>query len=326
MKQNADMVGSSDPGGILKTPPHMKRVGTSKRNLVIPWILQLGAMIGIAVLLYPSAADWFATRAHNAEVSGYLQEVEKAPATELVEQRRLAAQYNADIPEGILQDPFTRPVTGNQQNSTGAHQNYAEMLQVGDREAIGEFLYPDVGISLPIYQGTDDAVLKKGVGHVHGSSLPVGGESTRAVLTSHSGLVNASLFTELFDAEVGHIFSVSVLGERLHYEVKSLETVLPQQTESLKVIDGEDWITLITCTPIGVNSHRLLVHAQRVSAPSTDVNDVIAGDGQKAGIPWWALIFCASSSIVAYVIFAQRPEKNQGGRHRVNKQILKVKQ
>lgn len=326
MEQNAAMVGSSDPSGKLEIPLPAKQVGTSKRNIIIPWILQLGAMIGIAVLLYPSAADWFATRAHNAEVSGYTREVEKTPATELTEQRRLATQYNADIPGGILQDPFTRSATGSQQHSTDAYQNYAEMLQVGDREAIGELLYSDVGISLPIYPGTDDAVLKKGVGHVHGSSLPVGGDSTRAVLTSHSGLVNASLFTKLFDAEVGHTFSVSVLGERLHYEVKKLETVLPQQTGSLKVIDGEDWVTLITCTPIGVNSHRLLVHAQRVPAPPTGVNNIIAGDGQEAGIPWWALIFCAGSSLVAYLIFAQRPQKIQGGRHRANKQILKVKQ
>lgn len=326
MKQYADLVDASSIAG--KSQPHSEgtRGRANWRVRVIPWLLQIGAMVGIAVLLYPSAADWFASRAHNAEVSGYLRDVANVPAPELIAQREAARQYNADIPAGLLQDPFTTSQAKGAGYADDAYANYLEILRVGDNKTIGELVYPDVGISLPIYPGTEDEVLKKGVGHVYGSSLPVGGESTHAVLTSHSGLIEASLFTKLFDAEAGQVFSISVLGERHYYEVKSLDTVLPEQTQSLRVIDGEDWLTLITCTPIGVNSHRLLVQAQRVDAPLTHTDSVIAGDGITAGFPWWLLIFCVGTGVVGYLIFAKHPEKIPSGRHRMNKQIQKAEQ
>ncbi|MFP7366137.1 class C sortase [Corynebacterium callunae] len=324
MSQHAAMVGASVAGGIEKMPRHVKRRKKSKRNLIIPWILQVGAMIGIAVLLYPTAADWFATRAHNAEISGYKQEIEQIPAQDLLKKRELAKEYNANIPAGLLQDPFSHTAAYESAKAESEYQNYRELLQVGGKESIGELVYSAVGISLPIFSGTDDEVLQKGVGHVYGSSLPVGGQSTHAVLTSHSGLVDASLFTKLFDAKTGDTFKVSVLGEELYYQVKSIETVLPAETESLKVVEGEDWLTLITCTPIGVNSHRLLVHAQRVDAPQVEFNNVIAGDGIVAGFPWWALVFCAGSGVAAFLIFAKSPHKAQGGRHRSQKLTKKV--
>lgn len=326
MKQYADLVDASSIAG--KSQPHSEgtRGRANWRVRVIPWLLQIGAMVGIAVLLYPSAADWFASRAHNAEVSGYLRDVANVPAPELIAQREAARQYNADIPAGLLQDPFTTSQAHGAGYADNAYANYLEILRVEDNETIGELVYPDIGISLPIYPGTEDEILKKGAGHVYGSSLPVGGESTHAVLTSHSGLVEASLFTKLFDAEAGHVFSVSVLGERHYYEVKSLETVLPNQTQSLRVVEGEDWLTLITCTPIGVNSHRLLVQAQRVEAPLNNTGSVIAGDGITAGFPWWILIFCLGTGVVGYLIFAKRPEKIPSGRHRMNKQIQKAEQ
>lgn len=326
MKQRADLVGASSVAGNSPLHPEVTRGRANRLVRVIPWLLQIGAMIGIAILLYPSAADWFASRAHNAEVSGYLRDVANVPASELITQREIAHQYNASVPAGLLQDPFTTPQMSAAGDASKTYENYLDILRVGENETIGELVYPDVGISLPIYPGTEDESLRKGVGHVYGSSLPVGGESTHAVLTSHSGLVNASLFTNLFDAEPGHVFSVSVLGERHYYQVQSLETVLPEQTQSLKVVEGEDRLTLITCTPIGVNSHRLLVHAQSIEAPLTDTDSVIAGDGITAGFPWWLLFFCGGTAIAGYLIFGRRSEQISGGRHRLSRQIQKAEQ
>src|SRR5699024_511690 len=138
------------------------------------------------------------------------------------------------------------------------YQDYLNTLHDNDSGVVGEVSYPELGISLPIYHGTSDEVLRQGIGHLYGSSLPVGGASTHSVMTSHSGLINASLFTDLPQAQVGDVFTVSVLGETLYYEVRNLDTVLPHETEGLGVVEGEDWTTLVTCTPIGVNSHRLL--------------------------------------------------------------------
>ncbi|MFD6814476.1 class C sortase [Enteractinococcus coprophilus] len=119
----------------------------------------------------------------------------------------------------------------------------------------------------PVYHGTSEEVDAKGAGHLCGTSLPVGGPSPRAVLTAHSGLVHAQLFTTLLNAETGDVVWVSSLGEDHYYEVRETETVFPGDTESLETIEGEDWVTLFTCSPVGINSHRFLVRAQRIPAP-----------------------------------------------------------
>jgi sortase A len=170
-----------------------------------------------------------------------------------------------------------------------------------------------VHIALPIYHGTSDPVISKGVGHMYGTSLPIGGPSTRSVLTAHSGLPNAKLFTPLHQAEVGDTFWISVLGEDHHYQVRAIETVEPGDTESFKIIEGEDWVTLFTCTPIGINSHRLLVHAQRIADPGeSGLEEVIGGDGVTLGFPWWALWFVGGSGVVAWVLFAPGRKKKKG--------------
>lgn len=145
-----------------------------------------------------------------------------------------------------------------------------------------------------MYHGTSEEVISSGIGHMYGTSRP----STRAVLTAHSGLPRAELFTPLHNAEVGQTFWISVLGEDHHYRVESIETVEPGETESLEIIEGEDWVTLFTCTPVGVNSHRLLVHAIRIDAPESSGGQTIGGDGIRAGFPWWAVWFVGGSGII----------------------------
>jgi sortase A len=142
-----------------------------------------------------------------------------------------------------------------------------------------------------VLHGTDPEALTQGVGHVFGSSLPVGGESTHSVLTAHAGYVNATLFDELDRLEPGSQFSIHVLGETLVYQVDQILEVLPNESDSLQVIEGEDRVTLITCTPIGVNTHRLLVRGERIDGPA--VRERAAAEAapppSAPGFPWWVL-------------------------------------
>lgn len=311
-----EVSGTPDSGGAGIEATARSTAGRGRKWLV-PLLLQLGAMVGIGALVYSSAADWFATLNHNAEVSGYAEAVEQLPNDDREAKLELARQYNSHMPQGILRDPYSAPQTENDEDT--AYQAYLDILRVSDNGVIGELSYPRLDIGLPVYHGTSDDVLSKGVGHLYGSSLPVGGPNTHTVLTSHSGLLNAALFTKLPSAKRGDIFKITVLGETHYYEVDQIDTVLPDQTEGLRIVDGEDYVTLITCTPIGINSHRMLVRGTRVEAPlEHDNSTVIAGDGQLAGFPWWAVIFVAGSGATAYLLFApaksRKRENDEEGR------------
>lgn len=305
-----EQAGSSRPAQSNKPPistGSMRGNGTGsthgKRRLGVPIVLQIAAMIGIGALLYSSAADWFSTLNHNSEISGYVDAVEQLPDAARDEALDLAREYNSYMPAGMLRDPYSNPVSDEEVDA--GYQAYDALLRVSDNGVIGQLSYPRLDINLPVYHGTGETALSSGVGHLYGSSLPIGGPSTHSVLTSHSGLLNASLFTRLPEARAGDTFEVTVLGENHYYQVDSIETVLPEATEGLQIIEGEDRITLITCTPTGINSHRLLVHASRTAAPAgEDGSRVIAGDGKTAGFPLWAVGFVGGSALTAYLLFA----------------------
>lgn len=289
--------------GRASDPAENATANGSKRGLAVPILLQILAMIGIGALVYSSAADWFSTLNHNAEISGYTDSVDVLTGAERAEALDIARDYNAHMPQGVLRDPYTAPQDAAQNE---AYSLYTDILRVSDNGVIGQLSYPRLGIGLPVYHGTSEDVLRKGVGHLYGSSLPVGGPSTHSVLTSHSGLLNASLFTPLPKAELGDTFTVQVLGETHWYRVDHIETILPEQTERLQIVNDQDLVTLITCTPIGINSHRLLVQGTRIDAPASDGRQAIAGDGSSAGFPWWVVAFIGGSALTAYLLFAPR--------------------
>lgn len=291
--------------------------GTTRKRRWMSIGLQLLAMLGLAVLVYPQAANWVSTLGHQAQVSGYVRQVDSMPDPERMAAIEQAQAYNTDIPRGVLRDPYTPRL--DDLTVDERYGSYLEQLRVGDRDTIGEVSYPSLGISLPLYHGTTDEVISKGVGHLFGSSLPVGGHSTHTVMTSHSGLANAELFTRLPEAKTGDIFTVTVLGEKLYYQVRNLETVLPHEAGALEVIEGEDWVTLLTCTPLNINSHRFLVQAQRIPAPAEEGIRTVAGVGLTAIFPWWSLIFLGGSVLAAVLIFSPPRKKHQAGRHRSGK-------
>ena len=216
----------------------------------------LAAACGIAALglmLYPLISELVSEKYHSDVETAYTAVIADTDDTELTAQREAAEQYNvvlsgtAAITEGGASAP---PLP------------YAEQLTVG-----GVMCYidiPKINVYLPVQHGTDAETLERTVGHVVGTSLPVGGSSTHAVLSAHSGLASSKLFSDIDQLTVGDVFYIRVLGDTLVYEVDSIHTVLPTDTSLLQIEDGKDYVTLVTCTPFGVNTHRLLVRGHRI--------------------------------------------------------------
>ncbi|MFJ3957082.1 class C sortase [Arthrobacter sp. NPDC090010] len=278
------------------------RRGGGGRRPTGPIAIFLCALLGLGLLLYPSAAEWFSTIGHNTQISGYAQAVRQLPDARQKELLANARAYNSALPGGQLRDPYS-PAAAQDQSG------YQRQLAVGDGGVMGRLRYERLGIDLPILHGTSADTLAHGVGHLFGSSLPVGGVRTHSVLTAHSGYINAPLFDRLHEAREGDVFTLNVLGSLLRYRVDRIRTVEPRDISALSVEDGEDRVTLLTCTPIGVNSHRLLVQATRID-PGKDVapSEVrMAGEGKEPGFPWWAALFLAGAAGAAALLFPGFP-------------------
>lgn len=169
-------------------------------------------------------------------------------------------KYNQELYSGRiqLQDPFKEMF---EEKKTG---KYNELLNINKNGIMGTIVIPAINIKLPIYHGTSEKILEKGIGHLEGSSLPLGGENTHTVLTGHTGLSNAKLFTDLSEMKEGEFFFLNILGEQLVYQINQIRIVLPTDLEELYIKKGKDYCTLVTCTPYGVNTHRILVRGERV--------------------------------------------------------------
>ena len=236
--------------------PDKKKTPLKWRLLTIaPPILLLA---GILVLLYPV----FATQYNNARqeriASEFSAVAEQAGPDAVAESLRRADEYNLKASESPILDPWLDA----QRPGTAQYQDYLSQLNLND--VMATIKIPSIDVNLPIYHGTDTATLDKGVGHLFGTALPVGGESTHTVLTGHTGLGNATMFDQLTSVKMGDYFYIETAGRHLKYQVTDIRVVLPHETESLNKVEGKDLATLITCTPYGVNTHRLLVTGERV--------------------------------------------------------------
>lgn len=214
-------------------------------------------LIGCFVLLYPTISNFFAQKNGSYAIDSYndtLNQLETAKKNEILEK---AQAYNKTlIGNQTAGDPFSGTEAG--------QDEYWSLLDIEGNGLMGYIQIPKIHVELPIYHGTNENVLQKGIGHWKGSSLPVGGSSTHAVLTGHRGLPTIDLFSDLDQMTEGDVFYLKVLGETLAYQVDQIQTVLPEETESLQVYEGEDYVTLVTCTPYAVNTHRLLVRGTRI--------------------------------------------------------------
>ena len=223
-------------------------------------------LIALGITLYPMISTWYNER-HQAEVHIHYQEkVEQVDNTKLIEAKEPAVAYNQTILPGAQdEDSFSKEAL------LSASENYGSLLNLAGDGITGYVEIPTIGVTLPIYHGTNNSTLERGVGHLLGSSLPVGGESTHSVLTAHSGMASQKMFSDLDRLKKGDIFFLDVLGERLAYQIDQIKTVLPYDTTFLQTEIGNDLCTLVTCTPFGVNTHRLLVRGTRIEYEEAEV-------------------------------------------------------
>lgn len=215
-------------------------------------------IIALSVLLYPTVSNYLYEKNGARVISSYDENAVRLSESEKKEMLEAARQYNSELLGNIeLLDPFS-PL------KKEVDARYQSLLSTNEAGMMGYIRIPKIDVELPIYHGTEETVLQSGVGHFEGTSLPVGGESTHAVLTGHRGLPSKLLFTDMDELAEGDIFYIKILGETLAYQVDQILTVLPEDTKALTIAPGKDYATLVTCTPYAVNTHRLLVRGMRI--------------------------------------------------------------
>ena len=216
-------------------------------------ILILIFLVGLSVMLYPTVSDYINQKNQSRAVASYSEEVESLSDVDYQAYFDAADDYNRRLAE--TPDAFYRPeeVSG-----------YTDTLDVSGTGIMGYITISKIGVELPIFHGTSDGVLQVAAGHLEGSSLPVGGAGTHAVISAHRGLPSAKLFTNLDELEAGDTFTITVLDRVLTYEVDQISIVLPTETDLLQPVEVKDYVTLMTCTPYGINTHRLLVRGKRI--------------------------------------------------------------
>ena len=224
-----------------------------KRNLITV-LMAAGMVVGVALLLYPSVANYWNSFHQTRAISTYTEAVSNMSAADYKKIIDEAREYNEQIAESGIKWVMT----------DAEKDEYKRQLSINGSDVMAYVNVPKFHIKCPIYHGTDEAVLQVAVGHLEGSSLPVGGESTHCLISGHRGLPSARLFTDIAKMREGDTWTISVLNETLTYECDQIRVVLPDDLSDLQIEEGEDLCTLITCTPYGVNTHRLLVRGHRV--------------------------------------------------------------
>lgn len=225
-------------------------------------------LLGAAFVAYPYISDYVHRLRQHEVISVQDDVVDDSEEEVLAQELGRAADYNDRLASGQVDVADNPGSDANPGARADENDEYEELLNLEGDGVMGTLVIPKIDVRMPIYHYADDEELQRGVGHVASTSLPVGGSSTHCVLTGHNGLPSVKIFDRLDELEVGDYFVVEVLGEELAYRVTGKQTVLPEETESLAVQEGRDLMTLVTCTPYGVNTHRLLVHAERCDLPA----------------------------------------------------------
>lgn len=283
-------------------------------NLVICIIF----LAGLSLLLYPFVANQWNNYRQKQLISGYEQVVSDKEAAEGIDydaERKKAEDYNEALLPCVLPDSFALA------ESSGVDPVYMNTLNIAGDEMMGSVEIPKINIKIPIYHTTEEEVLNKGAGHLEGSSLPVGGANTHAVISAHRGLPSASLFTDLDQMKVGDHFLLHVLDETLCYEVDKISVVKPEDTSALAVEDGQDLVTLLTCTPYGVNTERLLVRGHRVPYVEEKVKEektVLSGSSLHTNYLLWVFVGLSVTALFVFVLYLKETKlkrrANKGGK------------
>lgn len=261
-----DLNSTSQTSGNTDEKTEVKKKKRSKAgNVAFKLIILLVFLAGVGLLIYPSLGNIISCTQQQQVIDEYEKQVAEMRQNDVEYQKELAIDYNRMLSTITLQDPFmqedaTEPATEQQ-----SLDDYYEMLRIGSENMMGYIKIPKISISIPIYHDATEVQLQKGIGHLKGTSLPIGGESTHCVLSGHTGVPGNMLFTDLDKMEIGDKFYLHVLDEVLAYRVDQIMVVDPDDTSQIQIVPGQDYCTLLTCTPYGINSHRLLVRGVRTT-------------------------------------------------------------
>ena len=245
----------------VKKEKRRKRKGSSVSTIVLVVIL----LAGVGIFLYPSVSDWWNSMHATRAIAGYVSAVEDLSGQERETMLEAARRYNNKLQNGV---DFVL--------TEEEMEEYNSLLDVTGTGIMGYVQISSIGVNLPVYHSVDEGVLQIAIGHIPGSSLPVGGERTHAILSGHRGLPSAKLFSDLDRMVEGDIFTVNILEQTVTYMVDQIRIVLPEETDELAIQPGRDYCTLVTCTPYGVNSHRMLVRGKRIENIAGEVVVVAA--------------------------------------------------
>lgn len=264
-------------------------------------------LIGIGIMLYPLISNLYENAYHSEVIQSYQEDVNALNNEQLQEELKKARRYNDALHDLILkEDPFTTEFEVQ-------NVDYENLLNINRDGVMSYVEIPEIDVYLPIYHGTTDDVLERGVGHIINTSLPIGGKSTHCVISAHSGSPSATLFTRLDELKEGDEFYLYTLSEKLSYEVDQIKTVLPHETDDFRIVEGQDYVTLVTCTPYGINTHRLLVRGHRIA---NDISEetIVNQEHTVAPFDFTAYIIALIIlilALIAFFILRKKARKNQ---------------
>lgn len=267
-----------------QTRVQQKRKRTNPRGFIY-------LILGLLVLLTPVALTHYKNVEQHRIAEGYSKQVQRLDSQTKSKLLADAREYNRRLPQFGAKDPWVNgPDT-----TAPAYKDYERQLSVDG--VMARLQVPSVGIDLPVYHGTSQSTLSHGIGHLYGTAVPVGGEGTHAVLTGHTGLATLTMFDNLTHIKQGEIFTIEVAGEKLAYEVDQINVVLPGEVENIRPVAGQDYVTLITCTPYGINSHRLLVRGHRTEIPANGIKQEYHSPWQ----PWMIAAIVIALLVLLYL-------------------------
>lgn len=283
----------------------------SIRSILLPLLIIWAA---IAVLIYPMVGVVYNDWKRSGTAQHYDSFVEGVPTAEREAALEEARQYNTTLGGAPILDPYVGDVA---LTDSPEYQDYLGLLN--EAEAMGRIRVPDAGIDLPIYHGTEDRALTLGAGHLYGTALPVGGEGSHSVITSHTGLTNATLFDNLTAVEEGDHMYVEVMGQTIGYEVHEIKTILPTELDGLNAEAGSDLLTLFTCYPYGVNSHRLLVTGHRIPVEFVQEVDPLEQASLLKPWMWWGVAAVLLGILLTVLLVSREVRK----KHRQDEAIAR---
>lgn len=282
----------------------------SKPSWLRMGLVALIFLMGLSLLLYPMFSNWWNQRRQSQMIDDYTEQTEQMSDDDSAEWLAKADAYNKTLKGKGVPDAFAEV-------SPKEDKEYQSQLAFREDGMMGYIKIPHISVNLPIYHTTSDESLGKGVGHLQGSALPVGGKSTHSVLSAHRGLPSAAMFTDLDMLQIGDHFYIYVLSRSLEYEVDQIKVVQPDQTEDLNVESGKDYVTLVTCTPYGVNTQRLLVRGHRVPYDENDGKDEGENSLQSPHTRYgmWVAIGLAITALFTLLLY-WRYRKDMAGRRK----------